>query len=215
MAEKATRELHNQAERTEPAAQPPRRRRGHPMKDITGQRFRMLTALYPTEKRDRNSTVVWHCRCDCGREVDVSYEDLMYSQIISCGCRKKAAEQQLRGYITHVGGTSVDMLKSTKMHRNNKSGVTGVFQVRNSYRAEIRFQGIRYRLGTYKTLEEAATVRRRAEQHLHGDFVEYYERWKAKADADPTWGAANPIEVQVVQKDGHDFELILMPELDG
>lgn len=214
MVDESTRNLRGQTRTSEPAAQQLRRRRGHPPTDIAGQKFRMLTALYPTEKRDRNSTVVWHCRCDCGREVDVSYEDLVYSQIISCGCRKKAAEQQLNSYLTHVAGTSVEMLKSTKMHKNNKSGVTGVFQVKNSYRADIRFQGVRYRLGTYKTLEEAATVRRRAEQRLHVEFLEYYDKWKAKADADPVWGEANPVVAQVVQKDRCNFELILQPKLD-
>jgi hypothetical protein len=34
-------------------------------KDITGTRFGLLTAVYPTEKRQQNR-VVWHCRCDCG-----------------------------------------------------------------------------------------------------------------------------------------------------
>ncbi|MCD8142033.1 MAG: hypothetical protein LUD83_01920 [Clostridiales bacterium] len=200
----------------EQSEQKPRRplRRGHPPADIAGQRFRMLTALYPTEKRDRNSTVVWHCRCDCGREVDVSYEDLKYSKIVSCGCRKKEVEQQLSGYLTHVAGTSVDLLKSEKMRPDNKTGVRGVFRARNSYRAEIRFQSKRYHLGTYKTLEEAAAVRQRAERQLHGEFLNYYEQWKAKADADPAWGEANPVTVQVVRKDGYDFELILLPELD-
>ncbi|MCD8126759.1 MAG: hypothetical protein LUD82_04575 [Clostridiales bacterium] len=215
MAEKAIQNLHSQAEVSEQTLQPPRRRRGNPAKDISGQHFRMLTALYPTEKRDRNGTVIWHCRCDCGQEVDVPYEDLVYGQIISCGCRKKAAEQRLGGYITYVSGTAVDILKSKKMLTNNKSGVTGVFQVRGRYRAEIRFQGVRYRLGTYKTLEEAATVRRKAEQQLHVEFLEHYKKWKARADADPAWGEANPVVAQVVQKDKHDFELILQPELDG
>ncbi len=43
-----------------------------PRKDITGQRFGILTALYPTDKRDSNQSVIWHCRCDCGKEVERS-----------------------------------------------------------------------------------------------------------------------------------------------
>ncbi len=167
-------------------------RRGRPPVDLTGQRFRMLTALYPTSKRDRNNTVVWHCRCDCGREVDVSYEDLVYSPIRSCGCQKRRAEQQLKTYLTHVAGTTVDRLKSTKPNSNSKTGVRGVFQVRGLYRAELRFQGKVYRLGTYKTLEEAAAARRRAEDSLYKPFVAFYQRWQARAQADPAWGGGQP-----------------------
>ncbi|MCD8341346.1 MAG: hypothetical protein LUC87_04210 [Clostridiales bacterium] len=215
MADEAERDLCSQAGPTEPeAVQPPRRRRGHPPKDIIGQRFRMLTALYPTEKRDRNSTVVWHCRCDCGREVDVSYEDLVYSRMISCGCRKREAEQKLSSYLTHVAGTSVDLLKSEKLRVNNKTGVRGVYMVRGQYRAEIRLQGRGYRLGTFKTLHEAAAVRRRAENCLHKDFLAYYERWNALATASPAWGEANPITVEVIPRGQGEFQLILEPRLE-
>ena len=40
------------------------------IKDITGQRFGKLTAMYPTKDRKSHFTV-WHCRCDCGNECDV------------------------------------------------------------------------------------------------------------------------------------------------
>ena len=40
-------------------------------KDLTGQRFGRLTALYPTNRRDYKGSVIWHCRCDCGNETDV------------------------------------------------------------------------------------------------------------------------------------------------
>lgn len=43
-----------------------------PIVDITNQKFYRLTALYPTDKRDRDRSVIWHCRCECGNEVDVS-----------------------------------------------------------------------------------------------------------------------------------------------
>lgn len=40
------------------------------IKDLTGQRFGKLVALYPTNGR-RSRFTIWHCRCDCGNEVDV------------------------------------------------------------------------------------------------------------------------------------------------
>lgn len=191
----------------------PKLRRGHPPVDIANRRFRMLTALYPTEKRDRNSSVIWHCRCDCGREVDVPYEELMYSRIVSCGCRRREVGRELNDRLTRVAGTTVDLIRSDKVRADNKTGVKGVFMVRDRYRAEIRFRGQVYRLGDYDTLEKAAAARKKAEQCLHGEFLTYYGQWKAKAAADPAWGEANPVTVQVVRRDRCDFELILRPEL--
>lgn len=54
-------------------------------KDITGQRFGKLVAMYPTEKRVRGS-IVWHCQCDCGAEKDVPRSFLISGSTHSCGC---------------------------------------------------------------------------------------------------------------------------------
>lgn len=183
-------------------------------KDISGQKFRMLTALYPTEKRDRKGTVIWQCRCDCGREVEVSYDRLLYSNIVSCGCRKKSEGKKLNSCLTRVAGTSVDILKSQKQRRDNKTGVTGVYMVRGKYRAEICFQQITYRLGNFNTLEEAASVRYKAEQVLHRDFLNYYAKWKKCADEDPVWGAQNPITVQVTRNPEGEFRISMSPVLE-
>lgn len=58
------------------------------MKDITGQKFGLLTVLYPTDKRAYDNSVIWHCKCDCGRETDVSIKCLINHYTISCGCKK-------------------------------------------------------------------------------------------------------------------------------
>ncbi len=40
--------------------------------DLTGMRFGKLEVRYPTDKRIDNGSVVWHCKCDCGNECEVS-----------------------------------------------------------------------------------------------------------------------------------------------
>lgn len=32
---------------------------------------------------------MWHCKCDCGNEKDISYNSLMYDKTQSCGCISK------------------------------------------------------------------------------------------------------------------------------
>lgn len=183
-------------------------------KDITGQRFRMLTALYETDKRDYKGSVIWHCRCDCGNEVDLSYNSLNYSDIVSCGCHKRAVVETLRTRLTHVAGTSVDILKSKKNRKPNSSGVKGVYLIRGKYRAEICFQQKIYYLGTYSNLETAAQVRSEAEQLLHKNFIQFYDRWKQKADADPVWGEENPISVSVKKQKYGEFQILMQPNLE-
>lgn len=63
-------------------------------KDISNQRFGRLVALYPTDKRSGNH-VVWHCRCSCGNECDVSLTDLMSGDTQSCGCIKSKGEMMI------------------------------------------------------------------------------------------------------------------------
>ena len=57
--------------------------------DLTGQRFGRLTAIRPTDERQRVS-VVWECRCDCdpNKPVFVSSEHLRSGNKKSCGCAK-------------------------------------------------------------------------------------------------------------------------------
>lgn len=54
-------------------------------KDITGLRSGRVTALEPTERR-RNGSVIWRCRCDCGRELFLESYKITRGRIESCGC---------------------------------------------------------------------------------------------------------------------------------
>lgn len=167
--------------------------------DITGQRFGRLTAQFPTEKRDDKGSVIWHCRCDCGNEVEVCYNSLMYANQVSCGCKKREHDEKLKTYLTHVAGTSVEMLLSEKTPVNNTSGHKGVYRIRGKYVAKIVFQKKQYFLGTYGELEDAAAARKAAEQLLFRDTVDFYARWKEKAEQDPAWASDNPIGIQVTR----------------
>ncbi len=188
-------------------------KKNRPKRDITGMRFGILTALYPTEKRDYNQSVIWHCRCDCGNEVEHSCAELQKENYISCGCLKRAAEIKLKDQTTHVAGTTVEILRNQKVRCDSTTGVTGVNMYRGKYRALIRFQGKTYRLGTYRTLEEAAEVRKDAEECLFGTFLDFYDKWKKKADADQEWAKANPVSVNVQQGEDGRFHVSLSPTL--
>lgn len=57
-------------------------------RDISGQRFGKLTALRPTGERSSRGSMIWQCRCDCGREVCADLNLLICGNKKSCGCLK-------------------------------------------------------------------------------------------------------------------------------
>lgn len=181
---------------------------------IENQRFGKLTALYPTEKRDAKGFVIWHCRCDCGKETDISYNRLAYTAQISCGCRKEEHSASLGSHLTRVAGTSVDILKSNKVPKNSTTGHKGVYFARGKYRAKINFQKKQYSLGAYDKIEDAIQARRNAEEQLFEQTADFYARWKKKADADPVWAKENPIHIAVSQHEDHRFSVSLFPVIE-
>lgn len=176
---------------------PSPRQKNYAYSDITGQTFGRLTALYPTQKRSTGGYVVWHCRCACSKELDLSYNDLLYTNQRSCGCQKKEHDQILRTYLTHVDGTSVDMLRSKKLPSDNTTGYKGVYHIRGKYVAKIVFRKKQYFLGSYDKIEDAAAARKEAEEILFDGVTEHYQKWKKCADLDPKWGQLHPISVTV------------------
>lgn len=182
--------------------------------DITGQKFEQLTALYPVRDRKDSRSVIWHCRCDCGNEIDVPYNNLVYCNMKSCGCRKKAHDKKLGSFLTHVAGTSLDMLKSQKVPTNNTTGVKGVYLIKGKWVAKIVFQKKQYYLGTFSDFATAVQIRKDAEEMIRDGTVAHYSKWKAKADVDAEWARANPISIHVDKKQDNTISISFLPVMD-
>ena len=181
--------------------------------DITGQRFGDLIALYPTSQRDPKGFVIWHCRCQCGNELDISYNSLLYCNIKSCGCRKKEHEKKLHGFLTHVDGTSIDAIRSKKVPKDNTTGYKGVYLIRGKYVAKIVFQKKQYFLGAYDNIHDAAAARVEAEKTLFDEMAEFYALWEERATADPEWARENPVKVEVCRNKEHQLCLQFSPDI--
>lgn len=54
--------------------------------DLTGQRFGRLTVISQTDRRNTRGSIVWKCRCDCGKYVFVDGGPLKSGRTQSCGC---------------------------------------------------------------------------------------------------------------------------------
>jgi len=188
--------------------------RNYASSDITDQRFSRLVAEYPTEKRDNKGSVIWHCRCDCGNTVDVSYNCLVYSGMKSCGCQKIENNGKLQENLTHADGTSLDIIRSKKMFANNTTGYRGVYLIRGKYVAKIVFQQKSYYLGTYENIEDAANARLEAEETVFAGTVAYYDKWKEAAERNPEWAEKNPMQIEVGRDSKNKLTITVTPTFD-
>lgn len=60
---------------------------------------------------------------------------------------------------------------NAKRRSDNTTGVKGVYLRKGKFCAQISVSGVRYFLGVYQTLGEAAAARRAAEREHHGVFA--------------------------------------------
>ncbi len=54
--------------------------------DISNQKFHRLTATRVSNKRGKDGSVYWTCKCDCGKITEVRSDALRNGNIKSCGC---------------------------------------------------------------------------------------------------------------------------------
>lgn len=177
---------------------------GRRPRDLSGQKFGLLTAMYPTEHRDHRGSVLWHCVCECGNEIDVSASALMDGNNRSCGCLKDKNQKQIAQRRHLVDGTCVEVLEKRKKRRDNESGFRGVFYLKNSnrYRVDIGFKGKRYYVGLFEDYDEAVQARLEAENLIHNSFINIWKEWNQKDQEDPQWGKEHPLVFNVRKVNG-------------
>lgn len=177
---------------------------GRRPRDLSGQKFGLLTAVYPTERRDHRGSVYWHCVCECGNEIDVAAGALLDGNNRSCGCLKDKNQKQIAQRRHLVDGTCVEVLEKRKKRRDNESGFRGVFYLKNSnrYRVDIGFKGKRYYVGLFEDYDEAVQARLEAENLIHNSFINIWKEWNQKDQEDPQWGKKHPLVFNVLKVNG-------------
>lgn len=65
-------------------------RQGANIKDLTGQRFGMLTVKRLIDI-NAERRAIWECQCDCGNIVEVSSHSLLSKSSTSCGCARRSS----------------------------------------------------------------------------------------------------------------------------
>lgn len=137
--------------------------------ELTGQTFGYLTALSPTDKRDKDGNIYWLCECNrCGKKTEAIARDLKRGNRTSCGCVVgEVMRRNKKQRSEKFGGTDPDHYKM-KTPTNNTTGVKGVSKyyrhgVFGGYKAYITFKGKQIHGGVFKTLEDAKKRREELE----------------------------------------------------
>ena len=171
-------------------------------RNLTGQQFGRLVAMYPVRKENQATT--WHCRCACGNETDVCAANLLRGSTRSCGCLNQERRARMNEYLHYTGDTCVERLvRAQNNGPENRSGFRGICRMPGGlYRAAITFQKTHYTLGYYETFDDAVQARLDAESSLHNGFIRAWTQWKAKAEADPDWADGNPFYYRVERVSG-------------
>ena len=178
-------------------------------KDITGKRFGRLVALYPVAKGTPPRKTFWHCRCDCGKELDVNTISLLHGRTQSCGCQNQEQSAKMHEHMHYQDNTCIETLKQIHNgQQKNKNGFRGLFLTKSgSYRANITFQGVHYHLGYFSDMADAVRARLDAEAVMHDGYIAAYDNYLKHAEDDSEWAEKNPFYYKVY-RDGKDFQVV-------
>lgn len=97
------------------------------IKNLSGMRFGRLTCIKPVGRYEKGRSIIWQCKCDCGKTINVIGGSLRSGNTQSCGClqKEKAAasgrESRKHGMIYSGLYKSWAHMKARCLHKSNKS----------------------------------------------------------------------------------------------
>lgn len=173
-------------------------------RNLAGKRFGRLTVLYPADSQNCFQKGVWHCRCDCGNEADISTGSLLTGATQSCGCLNNEQRHKMHEHMHYQDDTCVERLvRVQKESGKNKTGFRGLYRTKSgSYHAMITFRKVHYNLGYFRNFDAAVQARLRAEDVLHRGYLDAFEKYREKARTDPAWAEENPFFYNVIRMNG-------------
>ena len=90
--------------------------------DITGKRYGKIVAIEKNNERDCNGSVIWKCKCDCGKTIDVSSNSLRSGCVLSCGCSRAESKEK------DISGKRIGRLTAIKKTHKTKDGAMWLFK---------------------------------------------------------------------------------------
>ena len=130
--------------------------------NLTGLKFEKLTVLYDTKTHTQYNRAIWHCRCECGNELDVSSDSLLSGHRKSCGCIKSNGEELIQHILkdNNIKYTTQKYFDTCRFYNTNNL-LFFDFYVNNTYL--IEYDGIQHfkALGGWNTEDHLQEIQKR------------------------------------------------------
>ncbi len=88
--------------------------------NYVGKRFGKLLVIEETEERTNDGSIIYKCKCDCGKDCYVSSKLLSSGDTKSCGCLKHETGQYLIKDLTGQKFGKLTVINDSKIRKNNK-----------------------------------------------------------------------------------------------
>lgn len=95
------------------------------LKNEIGNKYGRLLVIAKTQKKGKDGSYYWKCKCDCGKEIVVNGVSLRQGTTLSCGCLNKEIHQNIgKKYIIDETGKKYGKLTVIKYigHINSGTG---------------------------------------------------------------------------------------------
>lgn len=144
-------------------------------RDLSGELFGNIQVLYPAENTGEKykRSKLYMCKCMvCGNQRVIPSMEIK-SNMASCGCQRYQSEEMQRraklGVAVNVkDGVQVSLLKREQANKNSKTGVRGVYLLKNgTYQCSVQIAG---RKRTKKGFLSVATAKAARDQ-LKADMI--------------------------------------------
>ena len=93
-------------------------------KDITGNKYGMLTAINPI--CSKNGKVVWQFLCDCGNNYFTISTAIKFGSIVSCGCHRKRQQGMGASREYHIWNKMIDRCTNQDAKDYKRYGGRGI-----------------------------------------------------------------------------------------
>lgn len=154
--------------------------------DLTGKRFGKLFVLSETNHRADEGSIVWQCKCDCGKIIEISSKRLVNGLAISCGCYQKERQKYSMKKLHNrqfKENTNIDLISKKQANSNSQSGVRGVHwcSSKNKWIASLSFKKKIYKKA-FNNKNDAIKYRKELEDKYFAPILKKYN----KADQENT-----------------------------
>lgn len=111
------------------------------MSSFIGNKYGKLTVLSVSKRKGNAGQTYLHCACDCGKEKEIRFDNLVGGHTLSCGCLLKRANRPKRVdfLISNRPSLSKPVSEEKKKEGDTSRGIESILAARALERELLSF----------------------------------------------------------------------------